>query len=306
MRGQWFDSLSRYWREFAKAGPLTERCYDQPRATAQMWQQPEHGTLARRIRVAPGERAQVRFAITWNYPLGAIYWFSRAQPGDPAEYAGDPPTWRNYYATQWADSRASGAEAFRRWGGQLEAATCAFRDFLFSSSHPPEIIDAVSGTLGVLRSATVIRLEGGELWCWEGQHIGEGSCEGSCTLSGTTNRRSLGSFRRSNGRCVRPSSSTISCRTVDHLPATFTARLRFRRDRTLRRRAFRRDDQGLSRMAQFRRRCMARWYWPNIKRSIEYAWSADNPNYWDPDKTGVLWGKQHHTLDMELFGPIPG
>ena len=36
VRGQWFDSLSRYWREFAKAGPLTERCYDQPRATAQM------------------------------------------------------------------------------------------------------------------------------------------------------------------------------------------------------------------------------------------------------------------------------
>jgi non-lysosomal glucosylceramidase len=44
-------------------------------------------------------------------------------------------------------------------------------------------------------------------------------------------------------------------------------------------------------------------YWPSIKRSIEYAWSADNPNRWDPGKTGVLWGKQHHTLDMELFGP---
>jgi len=139
----------------------------------------ELGTLAPRSRVAPGGRAQVRFAITWNYPLGAIYWFNRAQPGDP-ECAGDPPTWRNYYATQWADSSASGAEAFRRWG-ELEAATCAFRDSLFGSSHPPEIIDAVSGTLGVLRSATVIRLEGGELWGWEGQHIGEGSCEGSCT-----------------------------------------------------------------------------------------------------------------------------
>jgi len=29
----------------------------------------------------------------------------------------------------------------------------------------------------------------------------------------------------------------------------------------------------------------------------------DNPDKWDPDKTGVLWGRQHHTLDMELFGP---
>jgi hypothetical protein len=36
---------------------------------------------------------------------------------------------------------------------------------------------------------------------------------------------------------------------------------------------------------------------------MEYAWSPDNPDKWDPDRTGVLWGRQHHTLDMELFGP---
>ena len=43
--------------------------------------------------------------------------------------------------------------------------------------------------------------------------------------------------------------------------------------------------------------------WPAAKRSIEYAWSPDNPDRWDPEQTGVLWGRQHHTLDMELFGP---
>ncbi len=36
---------------------------------------------------------------------------------------------------------------------------------------------------------------------------------------------------------------------------------------------------------------------------MEYAWSADNPDRWDPERTGVLNGRQHHTLDMELFGP---
>ena len=43
--------------------------------------------------------------------------------------------------------------------------------------------------------------------------------------------------------------------------------------------------------------------WPAAKRSLEYAWSPDNPDRWDPEQTGVLWGRQHHTLDMELFGP---
>jgi uncharacterized protein (DUF608 family) len=302
VRGQWFDSLSRYWREFAKAGALTERRYDNPRATAQMWQQPEHGTLARRIRVNPGERARVRFVITWNYPLGAIYWFNRAQPGD-AEYAGDPPTWRNYYATQWTDSRASGAEAFRRWD-ELEAATCAFRDSLFGSSHPPEIIDAVSGTLGVLRSATVIRLEGGELWAWEGQHIGEGSCEGSCThvwnyqqalawlfpaLERTLRETEFAYNQMPDGgltfrqRLPLGSGFDVIGPCADgHFGATIKAYREWRNSG---------DNAWLGR------------YWPNIKRSIEYAWSADNPNRWDPDRTGVLWGKQHHTLDMELFGP---
>jgi hypothetical protein len=43
--------------------------------------------------------------------------------------------------------------------------------------------------------------------------------------------------------------------------------------------------------------------WPAIRRSIEFAWADENEDRWDPDKTGVLRGRQHHTLDMELFGP---
>jgi non-lysosomal glucosylceramidase len=43
--------------------------------------------------------------------------------------------------------------------------------------------------------------------------------------------------------------------------------------------------------------------WPKVKASLEFAWSPENEDRWDPDKTGVLWGRQHHTLDMELFGP---
>ena len=41
----------------------------------------------------------------------------------------------------------------------------------------------------------------------------------------------------------------------------------------------------------------------NIKKSIEYAWHPENLDLWDPDRSGVLTGRQHHTLDMELFGP---
>jgi hypothetical protein len=43
--------------------------------------------------------------------------------------------------------------------------------------------------------------------------------------------------------------------------------------------------------------------WDSIKRSIEFAWAKTNEDCWDADKDGVLEGRQHHTLDMELFGP---
>ena len=301
-RGQWFDSLGLYWREFARAGRLRERRYNEPRATRNMFQQPEHGTLAVRARVAPGETRQVRFAISWNYPLGSIYWFNRDQPGSPP-FEGRPPTWKNYYATQWADSVASGADAFERWDA-LEAQTVAFRDSIFGSSLPPEIIDAVNGTLGILRSATLIRLEGGEIWGWEGQHIQEGSCEGSCTHVWNY-QQALANLFPALERTLRETEFTYN-----QLPSgglTFRQRLplgsgfdiigpcadghfgaivkAYREWKNLG------DDGWLKR------------YWPNIRRAIEYAWSPDNPDHWDPGKTGVLWGRQHHTLDMELFGP---
>ncbi len=44
-------------------------------------------------------------------------------------------------------------------------------------------------------------------------------------------------------------------------------------------------------------------HWPAIKSNISFAWSAANVDKWDADKDGVLEGRQHHTLDMELFGP---
>ena len=41
--------------------------------------------------------------------------------------------------------------------------------------------------------------------------------------------------------------------------------------------------------------------WPAVKKSIEFAWNAGNEDGVEPEKTGVLWSIQHHTLDMEFW-----
>lgn len=301
-RGQWFDSLGVYWREFARPGRLRQRRYDTPRSTANMFQQPEHATLAARFRVAPGERRRVRFVIAWSFPLGSIYWYQRDKPGSP-HYPGRPPTWRNYYATQWADSLASATEAMQRWDA-LHAGTLAFRDAVFDSSLPAEIVDAATATLGILRSATVIRLEGGEIWAWEGQHPNEGSCEGSCTHVWNY-QQALSSLFPALERTLRETEFAHNQLPTGGL--TFRQRLPLGSGfdiigpcadgqfgailKTWREWKNSGDDAWLRRL------------WPRAKKAIEYAWSPENPDRWDPDRAGVLWGRQHHTLDMELFGP---
>lgn len=42
--------------------------------------------------------------------------------------------------------------------------------------------------------------------------------------------------------------------------------------------------------------------WDKVKLALSYTWSKNNPDLWDPEKSGVITGMQHHTLDVELFG----
>jgi non-lysosomal glucosylceramidase len=263
---------------------------------------PEHGTLAAKVTVAPGERKTIRFVISWNFPHGDVYWAYRNKP-DGVIPDQQTPLWTNYYSTQWADSTATARDAFARWD-ELTGATFGFRDSLFGSTMPAEIKDAASATLALLRTATCIRLENGELWAWEGQHRNDGSCEGSCTHVWNY-QQALSHLFPAIERTLRDTEWTYN-----QLPSgglTFRQKLPLGSGfdiigpcadghfgaiiKTFREWRMSGDTEWLRR------------YWPQIKRAMDYAWSKDNADQWDPDETGILSGRQHQTLDMELFGP---
>ncbi len=301
-RGQWFDDLAVYWKEFARPGRLPKRHYEEPRASKHMSQQPEHGTLGARVTVPSGGRKTVRFVISWSFPEGDVYWAYRDKP-DGIIPDRPTPSWKNYYATQWPDSTASAIDALKRWDA-LAAATTSFRDGLFDTTLPAEVKDAASATLALLRTATCIRLENGELWAWEGQHTNDGSCEGSCTHVWNY-QQALAHLFPAIERTLRETEFAYNQLATGGL--TFRQKLPLGSGfdiigpcadghfgaiiKTYR-------DWKLSGDTDWLRR-----YWPNVKRAIEYAWSPANPDRWDPDATGILSGRQHQTLDMELFGP---
>ncbi|RED56034.1 GH116 family glycosyl-hydrolase [Cohnella lupini] len=292
-RGGWCDNLEMYWRDFAKAGELSNRRYspEQPPHSRHK----DNGTLAARLTIPSGGKGKLRFALAWHFPNVYNSW-------NP-EPEGSRTVWKNYYATQYSDSAAVASYALTEWD-RLCGETEKFRDALFSSTLPEEAVEAISANLSVLKSATCLRLTDGSFYAFEGCIEDAGSCEGSCThvwnyayalpfLFPSLER----SMRELDFRYNRRADGGMAFRLMlppGRDPELFRACVDGQMGGVVK--AYR--DWKISGNDEW-----LRSHWETIRSSLEFAWSPDNPDRWDADRDGVINGRQHHTLDMELFGP---
>lgn len=293
-RGSWYDNLEIFWHDFTAPGPFKNRVYETGAHAGSV--QEDVATLAVRARLEPGERRAFRFVIAWNYPNCENYW-KRFPEGQK------PKGWKNYYATRFPDAISCASHVLKNWD-ELEARTEAFARALYGSSLPDEAIEALGANLSVLKSPTVLRLEDGSFYGWEGCHCHSGCCEGSCThvwnyafaLPFLFPRLERG-MRENDFRYNQRPDGGMAFRI--QLPLG-SGRWDFRPCvdgemggviKSYREWKISGDTQWL------------KTWWPRIKKSLEFAWSDQNRDQWDPDKSGVITGRQHHTLDMELFGP---
>ncbi|QHW31016.1 hypothetical protein GZH47_09225 [Paenibacillus rhizovicinus] len=290
-RGGWCDNLEMFWHDFMQPGRLRNRQYpvtESPRTRQ------DTASLAAHVELAPGEKKTIRFVIGWNFPNVVNYWNA-----NPAGSNG----WRNYYAALFADSRAVAKHALENWT-RLYEDTLAFKEALFASTVPDVVKEAVSANLSVLKSATVLRLTDGSLYGFEGCIEDTGCCEGSCTHVWNYAYALPFLFPRLE-RGMRELDLTYNQREDGRM--SFRLMLPLGRERM----DFRSCADGqfggvLNAYRDWKISGDTAWLrsvWPAIKKSITYAWAASNEDQWDPGKTGVLSGRQHHTLDMELFGP---
>lgn len=296
-RGRWVDNLTLFWREFAAPGLMPSRTYQEPGSR-------DHGTLAARVHVPAGSGTTVRFVFAWHVPNCSNYWNPL-----PTGACGCAPsetieaTWKNYYATVFADAPAVAVHALKNWD-RLERETRLFQETLFRSTLPPSVLDAVSANLSILKTPTCLRLEDGSFYGWEGCHPDSGCCDGSCTH--VWNYAYVLPFLFPElERSMRELDYRYNLRPDGGMP--FRLQLPLGRSRSNFRPCA--DGQLGGVLKVYREWKISgdtdwlRRLWPSVKKSIEFAWAPDNPDRWDPDRTGVLHGRQHHTLDMELFGP---
>jgi len=289
-RGSWFDDVSVYWTEFSSPGIFKNRHYDQPSAIHQ-----DHASLAGSVSLAPGEKGSLRFLLSWNFPNAYNYWAL----GQTDQLA----SWKNHYATIFPSASHTARYGFESWD-RLEVETREFSDALASSTLPEVVLEAVSANLAVLKSPTCLRLTDGSFYGWEGCHCAEGSCEGSCThvwnyayalpflfprLERSMRNLDFRYNQKVDGGMVFRLMLPLGSPQWDFRPCAdgqFGGVIKVYRD------------WKISGNTQWLREL-----WPAVVRSLEYAWSPSNPDHWDPERKGILTGRQHHTLDMELFGP---
>ena len=292
-RGGWNDGLERYWRNLTEEKELSDRTYTVPGHY-------DTGTISSGISLSPGETGTVRFVISWYVPNCRNYWNPYIET--TADGAKRDVTWKNYYATLWNGAHEVASYALDNWD-DLKSKTEAYRSSVFSSTLPEAAKEAAASCVAVLKSPTVMRLPDGTFYGWEGVNETTGSCEGTCThvwnyayalcflfpeLERTIREADFRYNQDEHGRMAfrmqlppgRGRSGFRAC--VDGQMGGVI--------KTYREWKLSGDDEWLKTL------------WDKVKKSLEYAWSEHNPDRWDRDCDGVLEGRQHHTLDMELFG----
>ncbi len=292
-RGGWRDYIEMFWNDFTTPGKLKNRRY--PKGSELLHAHKDTACISASIKLAKNEKKSIRFVISWSFPN--IYNFWNPEENDKREY------WKHYYAKLFKNSQNSAVYSLENWD-RLYAGTSEFKEILHSSTLPEEVLDAVSSNLSVLKSPTCLRLENGEFYGFEGCISDIGCCEGSCThvwnyayalpflfpkLERSMHDLEYKYSQREDGRTAFRLMLPLGRERLDFsacVDGQMGGVIKVYRDWKLSG-----DDEWLRKI------------WPSVKKCIEYAWADSNEDKWDSVQSGVLTGRQHHTLDMELYGP---
>ena len=309
VKGMWlrspgweFDSLSALWREVSTAS-FTENAGSNQTETAGR----NGGSILFEGSLAPGASRTYAIVIAWHFPncylqVGGVRPAGASEPQGAAGChtlpSGSPPLWRPFYASIWNDAREVASYVADNYA-DLRARTKAFKDALFGSSLPPYVLDAISANLAILKSPTVLRLENGDIWGWEGCFPDAGCCHGSCTHVWNYAQAFPHLFPKLE-RSLRELELVRSMNEEGHVtfrsalpegpvPHDFHAAsdgqlggiLKMFRDWQISG-----DSDWLQKM------------YPLAKQSLDYCIRT-----WDPDHRGGLFEPHHNTYDIEFWGP---
>ncbi|MBN1895127.1 hypothetical protein JW906_11555 [bacterium] len=292
-RGGWFDPLTIAWKNIREA-LLTDHPPVEGRAPG--------ASLFVPFELKPGESKTVRLMLAWYVPQTVIRIGEDPANPEPCACSGTcavSKTHVPWYAGRFGSIR----EVVDYWLSNVDGlrkSSAAFSEALFASTLTPEVMEAVSANLSILKSPTVFRQSDGRLWNFEG--CGEdwgGCCHGSCTHVWNYAQATAHLFPELE-RTLRETEFFVSQDKKGH--QQFRSNLPIR---PVLHNFYAAADGQLGGIMKVHREWrisgdnawMAK-LWPKVRESLEYC-----SRTWDPRDRGVLEEPHHNTYDIEFWGP---
>jgi uncharacterized protein (DUF608 family) len=291
-RGYWFDGPTDFWAQ-AVTGQLDESV--QASATEAHGPCGETGSIGARFRLKGGQRRTIPVLITWLMPNARI----RFGGHDPSKPGADCMDFKTYAATQWRDAWDV-AEYVAGDLDRLRRQTQLYQETLADTTLPGHVVEAAMASASILKTPTCVRLTNGDFWAWEGTHDQQGCCPGTCTHVWNY-QQALPVLFPALERNIRETDYRANLHADGSMD--FRQKLPIAPPRNGQGHAAA-DGQmgGVVKTYREWRMCgdddWLRSLWPDVKRSLEYAWDA-----WDVDRDGVMEASQHNTYDINFWGP---
>ncbi|RPH89723.1 MAG: hypothetical protein EHM72_20005, partial [Calditrichaeota bacterium] len=253
------------------------------------------------FQLAAKEEKTIRLLFSWFVPASELRAGSSPQSSEPSTSVCCPSgqcRFRPWYASRFSDIKQV-ADYWRKNYDDLRQKSTLFRDAFFSSTLPPEVLEAVSANLTILKSPTVLRQYDGRLWAWEGCHDLGGCCYGSCTHVWNY-AQAIPHLFPSLERTLRETEFMVSQNEQGH--QTFRANLPISAPEHGFYAAADGQLGGILKMyREWRISGNNEWLrrlWPSVQASMAFCMKT-----WDPQGKGVIEEPHHNTYDIEFWGP---
>jgi uncharacterized protein (DUF608 family) len=229
--------------------------------------------LVRTVELRPGESVTVPFVVAWRFPNLTINRLGKVG---------------NHYAERFPTVGAV-VEHLRKDYGRLSGSTRQWHRTWYDSTLPYWLLDRTMANAATLATMTCVRFGNGRFYGWEGVGCCDGTC-GHVWQYAQTVGRLFPSLERSVremvdfGVAFHPDSGLIDFRGEYGFGYAADAQAGYVL-RAYREHQTSTDDGFLRRV------------WPRVRKAMEYLIEQDT------DDDGILEGRQHNTLDVDLYGP---
>ena len=305
-RGGWWDPLTMAWNNVRDGiiKPVDPVEKDAPGAS-----------LYVPFSIAPGSSKTIRLMMTWYVPesnikIGDVMADEKKNCDPSTGCCAGPeslgitirkksaaPTYKPWYSSRFNDIE----DVSSYWElnyDDLNKKSTLFRNAFYSSTLPPEVLEAVAANLTILKSPTVLRQYDGRLWAWEGCGDSGGCCHGSCTHVWNYAQalphlfpnleRSLRNTEFCENQNMEGHQAFRANMPISPLKHDFHAAVDGQLGGIMK--VYR--DWRISGDSEWMKRI-----YPMVQKSMDYCIKV-----WDPKEKGVVEEPHHNTYDIEFWG----